>query len=187
MHENTIFRISGRVDFLDMPILDKIEEKEEEWALKEIPVMAKSQDTITTIMRDHYFQQIPLKITGYADFIELRKEFNIDPDLVEKLENNNFSVKFINFKDLKNHKMMHNYQYLRSQNDNLPEGSKKNRYFIYDDELFSKDVRAEEEEINLVREKNPFRDIFSINKVIYGESVQPFYTLASKKNAQKFI
>mmetsp|Transcript_32778 Transcript_32778/g.29066 ORF Transcript_32778/g.29066 Transcript_32778/m.29066 type:complete len:325 (+) Transcript_32778:146-1120(+) len=187
MHEATIFRISGRVDFLEMPILDRLEEKEEEWGLKSIPEINKGQDSITTIMREHYFQQIPLKIKGYADFIELRQRFNTDPGLVAKFENNNFSVKFIDFKNIKKSKMMHNYKYLRTQNDNISEGEKRKRFFIYDEELFSKDVKAKDDQTNLVREKNPFNGIFNIHKVVYGESVHPFYTLASKKSAQKFI
>ena len=52
MHENTLMNISGRVDFLDMPILDKIENKTEHWFQKEIETVKTSnnvQDKISKL------------------------------------------------------------------------------------------------------------------------------------------
>ena len=62
MHEATIFKISGRVDFLNMPILDKIENKTKEWWNKDIESVEGSSFTLFYIMQNWFLQEKPLKI-----------------------------------------------------------------------------------------------------------------------------
>jgi hypothetical protein len=89
MHQATIFRISGRVDFLDMPILDRIEENETKWALSEIDEIESNQKSIRTIMSDYFMQQTPVKLKNYADFTKLRVDFNTDYDIQKRLTDRN--------------------------------------------------------------------------------------------------
>ena len=158
----------------------KLRNKENEWKLENIEKVTKGSDTIQKIMKEHYLQETPLFIEGYADFIKLRE--GIYNDTYTQLDSE-YSFFFIDFNNMRKNRMKHSYQYLRTQNSNKEEGKKSSRLFIYDDYIFNKN----ESDTNLILDKNPFNGIFKVEKVIYGESIQPFYTLATKKNSQKFI
>lgn len=81
---------------------------------------------------------------------------------------------------------MHDYQFLRQQNEDKT--AKKSRYFIYDDRIFENDIKeAKNNKNHILLEKNPFFKLFDVEKVWYGESTQPFNTMAKKQNEQKFI
>jgi hypothetical protein len=94
--------------------------------------------------------------------------------------------KFSDFRRPKKGVIMHDYQFLRQQNENNE--TKKTRYFIHDDRIFENDIEeAKSSKNHILLEKNPFFRLFDVDKVWYGESTQPFSTMAKKQQEQKFI
>jgi len=184
MHESTIFNISGRVDFLNMPILDRIENKTSEWWNKEIPSLAASQNTVRKIMKEHYLQQKPVIIKNYADFIGLRDGFASDADIQNNFINQEIFFQYHNYHKFRQGSVMKKYDYFRNHSDSIPM-SIKHRMIIYDDVVFT--PVDEETTQSIIEQKNPFRNLFDIDKVVYGEAITPFYTPAIKQNSQKLI
>jgi hypothetical protein len=184
MHESTIFNISGRVDFLNMPILDRIENKTSEWWNKEIPSLAASQNTVRKIMKEHYLQQKPVIIKNYADFIGLRDGFASDADIQNNFINQEIFFQYHNYHKFRQGSVMKKYDYFRNHSDSIPM-SIKHRMIIYDDVVFT--PVYEETTQSIIEQKNPFRNLFDIDKVVYGEAITPFYTPAIKQNSQKLI
>lgn len=185
MHENTIFRISGRVDFLDMPILDKIENKTKEWWAKDVAVVKAANDTVEYIMHAHFLQQQPVKIEGYADFLTVRKGFYYDLNTQTLFKEANSSFMFVNYKKFTTGVLIKPYEFLRKQQRD--ESRRKREVFVvYDDQVLNQDKSQQRD--SFLYKQNPFNGILEIEQLVYGEAVTAFRILAKKtKGKSKMI
>ena len=163
----TIFNITGRVDFLDIPILDKIEKDHEKWEIPNIPKIngdRKVEDIRKEIMQKYYFQQIPAiipnfgKIFSSIDWIEdLNKEdITNSTHYVAKKWNSEFKDKF-SFCYKYNEK---NFNIAASSNSNL---------------------------VEKLKSKDPFKGILGLTSVWYNKKNDSFKTIPVRSNAQKLI
>mmetsp|Transcript_17034 Transcript_17034/g.19638 ORF Transcript_17034/g.19638 Transcript_17034/m.19638 type:complete len:194 (+) Transcript_17034:110-691(+) len=184
-HEATIFKISGRVDFLYMPILDRIESKVKEWWTKDIVVVKAANDTVDYIMQNHFLQQQPLKIEGYADFLGVRKRFYYDVDTQYEFKDRNRAFIFANCKQFATSVLTKPYEFLRDfQGDDARK--KQDIFIVYDNQVLSRE--KEHQKDYFLYKQNPFNYLLEIEQLVYGESVMPFRILAKKtKGKSKMI
>lgn len=185
MHEATIFKISGRVDFLNMPILDKIENKTKEWWNKDIESVEGSSFTLFYIMQNWFLQEKPLKIEKYADILGIRAGFNKDASTQNKMKDIDQFFQFISYMRFTSGAMRKDYSFLRTHNKAV--NSHYDRHFIYDEQIFSNFVDKTSTRDSFLYRSDPFANLFETERIWYGEAVTPFRTMAKKQKNQSLV
>ena len=163
----TIFNITGRVNFLDMPILDKIEKDHEEWEIPNIPKIngdRKVEDIRNEIMQEHYFQQIPAIIQGFAKKISIIDE-------LKKLKKDELE-EFDYFFDLKS---------LKEDEKNYT------KHYTYNETNFKQNPNNDLAIDQKLRSKNPFNNILDLASVWFKRTTYNFKTIPVRSNTQKLI
>jgi len=196
MHEDTIFKISGSIDFYDMLMLEKLDEKQEDWKFSEIPTVENGEKVQEIIMNDHFFQEKPLKITGFSGDVYVRKDYDFEQDIQAKQQDSNHTFLFKDFRHLDRGATRFPYKYLREQNEGTEQSTNKKSstqspsYFIYDEQILPEEKQnseKEEEQSNDETTIKPFDELFKVSSIIYGESLLPFYTKPAEQTVQKII
>ena len=180
MHEATIFKISGRVDFLNMPILDKIENKTSEWWKKDIEVIEGTHSTLYYIMQNWFLQEKPLKIEKYADILGIRAGFSKDTNSQNKLTQQDIYLKYVSYLKFKNGNLMKDYKFLREHNK-AEDNRYFERFFIYDDNVLSNHLDEAIKRDTFLYKSDPFANLFQTDMIWYGEAVTPFRTIGNNK------
>ena len=166
MHEDTIFAITRRVDFLDMPILDSIEENENEWYISEIDEYDGSEDTVSKIIHDFYFQQAPVIFTELDDTIGIIDHLQI----LEETESEDLN---------------HFVKNSRGQADST-------ELYIYSKFNFENVQNFDKNYSNsklmkLLKSKDPLEYAFDLVSVWHKRTTESFKTIPVRSNTQKLI
>jgi hypothetical protein len=168
MHEKTIFKISGRVDFLDMPVLDNIENKTEQWYSPIISILDASNNVASEIMQYHYLQQQPLLINHYADHINLTSELvKLEKSEIEYTEM--YKAANINLRK------------------NVNKGKVVARLLIFDEVYYRNPNGLKSNMDKLFIDKDPMKEMLETTIVWHHKEQYNFRTFAVKDDANKMV